>query len=248
MKEIKDLFSTQSATYAAYRPVYPDSLYDFIYSKCRHFGTAWDCGTGNGQVANRLAEKFEKVYATDISAKQVSNATPKSNIEYIVCRAENTPLESDSIDLITVGTALHWFDFDNFYAEVKRVAKPGAFIAAWCYAPFRSVPAIDDILDHFYTNIVGSYWDAERKYVDEQYKTIPFSFEEVAAPALEIKARWTREQFIGFLNSWSSVQHYIKKNGQNPVDLIAADIMANWAEGEIKEISFPLFIRAGYIL
>lgn len=247
MKEIKDLFSIQSATYATYRPVYPDSLYDFIYSKCRNYHAAWDCGTGNGQVANRLAEKFEQVYATDISAKQIGNAAPKNNVEYVVCRAENTPLIADSIDLITIGTALHWFDFDNFYAEAKRVAKPGAFIAAWCYAPFRSTPAIDGILDYFYTNIVGGYWDDERKYVDEQYKTIPFPFEEVTPPAIEIKAHWTREQFIGFLNSWSSVQHYIKKNAENPVDIIAPNIMTNWSEGDIKEISFPLFIRAGYI-
>jgi SAM-dependent methyltransferase len=247
MKEIKDLFSAQSATYATYRPVYPDSLYDFIYDKCRHYHTAWDCGTGNGQVANRLAEKFDQVYATDISTDQIGNAIPKNNIAYIVCRAENTPLEANRIDLITVGTALHWFDFDNFYAEVKRVAKPGAFIAAWCYAPFRSIPEIDNILDHFYTHIVGDYWDAERKYVDEKYKTIPFPFEEIASPAINIQAHWTRDQFIGFLNSWSSVQHYIKKNGENPVDLIAPGIMKNWAEEEIKEIRFPLFMRTGYI-
>ena len=58
MKEVKDLFSVQSATYAAFRPVYPDALYDFLFSVSPAFDTVWDCGTGNGQVATRLSEKF----------------------------------------------------------------------------------------------------------------------------------------------------------------------------------------------
>jgi len=247
MKEAKDLFSAQSATYAAHRPVYPDALYRFLYSHCRHFHTAWDCGTGNGQVALRLSEKFTHVHSTDISANQVNHAAQSPNITYHICRAEQTPLQDGIADLITVGTAIHWFDFGSFYEEVRRVAKPGAFFAAWCYAPSHSTPAIDDILHRFYTDIVGGYWDAERKYVDEQYRTIPFPFEEVQTPGIEIKTRWKRVHFIGYLNSWSAVQHYIEKNKHNPVALIEEELYANWKDEEEVDITFPLFIRAGYV-
>ena len=247
MKEAKDLFSNQATNYAAYRPVYPDALYDFLFSITQRFDSAWDCGTGNGQVANRLAEKFETVYATDLSEKQIDNAIKKDNIIYKVTRAEHTDLPDDSVDLITIGTALHWFDFDAFYMEVNRVAKPGAHIVAWAYAPFRSETAIDNILDNFVYNILGPYWDPERKWVDEGYQTIPFPFEEVPAPPLNIKMERTLEQFIGFLHSWSSVQHYINKNGADPVAIILADLKGHWQQGETKQLVFPLFIRAGKV-
>jgi ubiquinone/menaquinone biosynthesis C-methylase UbiE len=248
MKEIKDIFSTQAATYAGFRPVYPKELYDFIFQHVSNFDAAWDCGTGNGQVANVLSEKFIKVYATDISAKQIEHAVRKNNIVYEVQRAEHTNFADNNFDLITIGTALHWFDFDAFYKEVKRVAKNSAIIVAWAYAPFRSTPAIDAILDNFYFNIIHDYWDAERRYVDDKYLAIPFPFEEIKAPELFINAEWTNEQFIGFLNSWSSVQHYIRKNGTNPVSLIEADIREAWKDGEVITVRFPLFIKAGKIL
>jgi hypothetical protein len=247
MKEIKDIFSTQAATYAGYRPVYPGELYQFIFQHVNSFETAWDCGTGNGQVANILSDKFNKVYATDISSRQIEHAIKKDNIHYDVQRAEHTTFDDNSFDLITIGTALHWFDFDAFYKEAKRVAKDNAVIVAWAYAPFRSTPAIDNILDNFYFNIIFDYWDAERKYVDEQYRTIPFPFGEIIAPELYITANWTNEQFIGFLNSWSSVQHYIKKNGMNPVSLIEAGIRSVWKDNEIITVRFPLYIRIGRI-
>jgi ubiquinone/menaquinone biosynthesis C-methylase UbiE len=247
MKEVKDLFSKQAATYASYRPVYPDALYDYLYTLTDSHNKVWDCGTGNGQVAVRLSERFTQVYATDISAKQIENATQRDNIHYSITRAEQTEFPDDTFDLVTVGTALHWFDFDKFYSEVQRVTKDGGCLAAWVYAPFRATPNIDIILHDFYFNIIHDYWDPERKYVEEEYKTIPFPFEEVPHPTLEIRVKWTGAQFKGFLNSWSSVQHYINKNGTNPVNLIESRIDAVWKDDELKEVVFPLFMRVGRI-
>ncbi len=248
MKATKDLFSRQAETYAAYRPTYPAALYDFLLGEVENKDKAWDCATGNGQVAGVLANHFNQVSATDISGKQIENAVRKDNIAYAVTRAEQTPFADDTFDLITIGTALHWFDFEAFYREAGRVAKNGALIAAWAYAPFKANPAVDAILDHYYRNIVGSYWDAERKHVDEEYKTIPFPFQEITAPALEITPTWTGEQFKGFLRSWSSTQHYINKNGTDPVLLIEEALDKAWPEGEALTIHFPLFIRTGRII
>lgn len=76
---MKDLFSNQSKQYSAFRPTYPKELYDFILSHVKERNTAWDCGCGNGQVANDLSPHFNKVYATDLSAKQIENAVHKLN-------------------------------------------------------------------------------------------------------------------------------------------------------------------------
>ena len=125
-----DNFSKGAAEYVAFRPLSPEGIFDFLYAHTYSFGQAWDCGTGNGQVAARLAERFSKVYGTDISKEQLALAVQKDNITYRVERAEQTSLSDRSIDLVTVAQAIHWFDLNNFYKEVKRVAKPGALIAA----------------------------------------------------------------------------------------------------------------------
>jgi SAM-dependent methyltransferase len=247
MKETKDLFSTQAETYARYRPVYPQMLYDFLFSVTFGYNTAWDCGTGNGQVASVLADKFEKVYATDISEQQLSHAVKKPNIQYMVSRAEQTELPDNCADLITVGTAIHWFDFAAFYEEARRVGKKGSVLAAWAYAPFRCNAAINRLVDHFYWNTVGPYWPPERKYGDDAYRSIPFPFEEIHVPPMHIDVHWTLDQFMGYLYSWSSVQNYIKANGNNPLDLLLPELSKAWGDAGARDLVFPLFLRAGRI-
>ncbi len=247
MKNVQDNFSEVAKSYSKYRPHYPVSLYHFIYRHVSHFDTAWDCGTGNGQVAAALAERFKLVYATDISENQLAHAIQKENIIYKVSRAEKTDFADNSFDLITIGTALHWFDFDAFYKEVKRVAKPDAIIAAWSYSLLKADAATNSVIDNFYTKIIGPYWDPERKYVDEAYTTIPFPFDEIMPPEMEITDEWSLQHLIGYLESWSAVQHYKEKNGSDPVDQIRTALSANWDEGEYRKVTFPLHMRIGRV-
>src|SRR5262245_46284524 len=174
----KDLFSTQSDLYAKYRPTYPKDLYEYILSFVKERKIAWDCATGNGQAAVVLADYFEKVFATDISATQIDKAVKKENIEYIVCPAETTSFEKNTFDLVTVAQAYHWIKWDKFREEVLRVCKPGAVIAIWTY--YRNMigdKKIDDAIYDFYENVTKPYWDYERKYVEEKYETVEFNYE-----------------------------------------------------------------------
>lgn len=246
MNSPKDNFSKQAAGYALFRPVYPEALYDFLYTKVTNFTAAWDCGTGNGQVASVLADKFANVYATDISGNQLAIAIAKDNIIYKTERAEQTSFPDNSFDLITIAQAIHWFDLVPFYREAARVGKDGCIIAAWGYNLLRVTPAIDKIIDNFYFKVIGSYWDQERSYIDGAYENIKFPFNEIVAPAFEIKTSWTSEQVIGYLNSWSSVQHYIQNKGINPVLLIEKELIQEWGN-ETRELVFPLFMRVGCI-
>src|SRR5690242_14801535 len=180
---MKDNFSRQAADYAKYRPDYPSSLFDFILSKVQDRNSAWDCATGNGQTAKMLANYFQKVYATDISQKQLDNAVSANNIIYEMQPAESTSFEDNSFDLVTVSQALHWLQFDRFYAEVNRVTKNNGWIAVWTYSLPAISSEIDRIIDHeFYKAVIGPYWDAERKHVDAHYTTIPFPFKEIECP------------------------------------------------------------------
>ena len=240
---MKDNFSTQSDQYAKHRPGYPPEIYHFLSRNVAAREHAWDCGTGNGQVAANVAEFFKEVYATDISVNQLMHAQNKTNIHYSKQRAEKTNFPDQFFDLITVAQAVHWFKFDEFYFEVQRTLKPNGVIAVMGYGLFTANEATNEVVEHFYREIIGPYWDEERNYLDEEYKTIPFPFEEIEAPEFRNEMNWSFERLIGYLKTWSAVKHYEREKNENPVDLVYTELKE--AFGERGKISFPVLFRMG---
>lgn len=240
---MKDYFSEKSENYAQFRPGYPAELFLFFKNSLSNRQTAWDCGTGNGQVAGELANFFRQVYATDISLSQLANAVQKPNIHYTKQAAEKTIFPDAHFDLVTVGQAAHWFNFSSFYSEVNRVLKKDGKIAIFGYGLFKSSAPTNELIDKFYNSIIGPFWDKERKYLEEEYKTIPFPFQEISTPGFYIKQRWAIERLMGYLNTWSAVKKYEREKGENPVDLIREDLYKTF--GEIGEVTFPVFLRFG---
>ena len=246
MKKLLDKFSNQASTYKKFRPTYPSELLELVYSHCTQRDSAWDCATGNGQVAVELAKEFKNVVATDISEKQLKHAVQKTNISYSVQRAEKTDFADQSFDLITVAQAMHWFDFKVFNEEANRVLKRSGIIAVWGYGLMRVNPTIDVIIDNYYDNVIGPYWNEERRHIDAEYKTIPFNFEEIQIrKTFQIKVKWNLEQMKGYFNSWSAVQNYLEKDpDNNPVLQMMSELGNVWPYQEM-EITFPLFVRIG---
>ncbi|WP_282018899.1 class I SAM-dependent methyltransferase [Salegentibacter mishustinae] len=240
---MKDNFSSKSSSYAKYRPTYPQELYQFLKEKLHKTEKAWDCGTGNGQVAGALAKFFKEVQATDISQQQLDNTIIQPNIHYSVQAAEKTNFPDNSFDLITVAQAIHWFNFEAFYKEVARVLKPDGIIAVIGYSLFKSNPKTDEVILKFYHDFVGPFWDEERKYLDEKYKTIPFPFKELESPVFEQEYEWTFNHLMGYLKTWSAVKHYEKANGENPVELIEEELKTTF--GAKNKVVFPILFRLG---
>ncbi len=242
---MKDNFSRQAERYARFRPKYPQELFDFILSLVRNRDNAWDCGTGNGQVALELSRCFKRVYATDVSDKQLENAVVKSNIIYKVEQAEKSSFPDNEFDLITVAQAIHWFDFSKFYTEVDRTLRPEGIIAVMGYALCRVDDTTDKIIDRFDNEILRPYWDDERHYIDERYETIPFPYDELKVPEFSASYRWSLEELLGFFNTWSAVQHSLDQTGNSPVDGILRDLRTCWREDERKTVTFPILLRVG---
>lgn len=242
----KDLFSKQSDSYARYRPGYPASLIEYILQFLDHRNFAWDCATGNGQAASLLAPHFQRVEATDISSKQISNSIFHPRIHYSISSAEKTVFPEKIFDLITVAQAYHWFDFTAFETEVKRVLKPDGILAVWAYSLVSSSHHdLNKRIKDFYENTVGSYWDPERKYIDDHYRTIPFPYKELSFVDFFLERKWDVQDLSGYLNTWSSVQHFIDANGYNPVDDFKHDLEKAWPAENTITFQFPLFLRIG---
>jgi len=241
----KDHFSKQAADYARFRPGYPRELFDYLVSIAPSRRLAWDCGTGNGQAAAGLASVFDAVIATDASEKQITNAELHERVDYRVAPAENSRIESGTVDLIMVAQALHWFDLDRFYAEARRVLKSDGVLAASAYNLLHINPAIDEVVNRYYYEVVGPFWPQERKLV-EQFDNLPFPFHEIDPPKFEMTAQWNLDHLVGYLRTWSSTQRFMAAKGSDPLKQIMGELRAAWGTPEqTRNVIWPLTLRIG---
>jgi len=244
----KDHFSGHAERYSRFRPKYPDALFGWLSSLTVRHERAWDCGTGNGQAAVALAGYFAEIVATDLSEQQIAHAEQNPRVKYRVAAAENSGIESQSVDLAVVAQALHWFDLPAFYAEVRRVVRPEGVLAVWCYELATITPAVDAVVRRLYRDVVGPFWPAERRLIEERFVTIPFPFSEIEPPAFTMLADWSFDELVGYLGTWSAVEAYRRQIGTDPVTAILAELRNAWGEAGVHRITWPLHIRVGRIV
>jgi SAM-dependent methyltransferase len=244
--QFKDHFSRLAAQYAAFRPRYPAALFDYLAEVAPSRAAAWDCACGSGQASTDLAERFDAVIATDASAKQVGAATPHPRVSYRVASAENSRLTSESVDLVTVAQALHWFDLSAFYAEARRVLRTNGVLAVWSYG-LHSLdhPEMEALLHTYYSETVGEYWPPERKILEVGYGSLPFPFAELTPPEFAMSEPWSLPQLLGYLRSWSATSRYVQQNGVDPVTPLGEQLEALWGAEEKRIVRWPLNMRIG---
>jgi SAM-dependent methyltransferase len=240
-----DHFSRQSAAYSRYRPGYPPELIEFVASHAPARGLALDCATGNGQAAVALAEHFAVVLAVDGSCSQLARAQPRSRVHYAASLAERLPVRDRSVDLVVAAQAVHWFDFDRFHAECRRVLVPGGVVAVWTYEKFRVGADVDAVIDDFYGNVVGTDWPPERRYVEQGYRTLPFPWPELPAPSFQLETDWSLGQAMGYLATWSSVQRYRERVGRDPLEDLEPRLAAAWPRSVAQRVRWPIHLRIG---
>jgi SAM-dependent methyltransferase len=242
----KDHFSRQAGDYSRFRPSYPPGLIAYVAGVAPSRALAIDCATGNGQAALALAEHFDEVLAIDGSAAQLAQAPRHPRVRYEQALAEALPAADASAAVVTAAQAVHWFDFERFHAECRRVLMPGGIVAVWTYTVFRAGAAIDAVVDRFYGDLLGPYWPPERAYVEQEYRTLPFPWEELTPPPFVLQTEWTLEQVLGYFASWSAVQRYrAAHGGADPLPGVARELATVWpTEGTVR-LNWPLHLRLG---
>lgn len=242
----KDHFSTKAAAYAKARPTYPPELFAELARLAPGHGLAWDAGTGNGQAAVGLAAHFERVVATEPSEAQLAQAVAHPRVNYHRS-AETAPMIADgTADLVTVAQAAHWFDRAKFYAEVRRVLRPGGGVALWTYGLCEIAPEIDAAVLRFYNGPIGPYWPAERHHPETGYRELDFPFPELPFPTAAMELEWTLGEFTAYLRTWSAVTRFSKDKGVDPVPALEAELAPLWGAGA-RKVSWPLAGRLGRV-
>jgi SAM-dependent methyltransferase len=243
----KDHFSRLAAAYASFRPHYPPALFEYLARSCARRELAWDCACGSGQATLDLAYHFASVVATDASAAQIAAAPPRANVSYRVAPAVASGLRDESADLVCVAQALHWFDLEPFYAEVRRVLRARGVLAVWTYGVLHlEGEELDERLQQFYWRTLGPYWPAERKLVEEGYRSLPFAFAEHAPPVFEMQESWSLPQLLGYVRSWSASGRYLERHALDPAVALAESLGSLWGDAhEPRPIRWPLSLRIG---
>lgn len=243
-----DHFSRQAPDYAKYRPDYPEALFSWLADRAPGNELAWDVGCGSGQAAVPLAAHFQRIVATDLSIAQIGQARPHPHVEYRAAPCDASGLPDASCDLVTVAQAIHWFDFERFYAEVRRVLKPGGLVAAWTYTLLRSEPAINAEIEAFYADTLQPWWPPQRRWVEQGYSGMPFPFAAVTpAPIFAIRRQWMLADLVNYIGTWSAVQRCIAATGVDPTHQLFARLRPHWGDpASSHEIVWPIALLAGH--
>lgn len=239
-----DHFSAQASDYRRYRPDYPAALFDYAAQAAPGRALALDVGCGAGQASAGLARHFARVLASDASAAQLAEARAIPGVTYLRHGAERLPVRSGSAELVLVAQAAHWFDLPRFYAEVRRVLQPRGAIALLTYEMFRVAPAIDAVIDHFYSSVVGPYWSPERRHVEALYTTLPFPFRELDPPRFVAEFDWPLAAVLGYIGTWSALVRYRAARGEDPLPALRGRLAGPWGAGT-RRVRFAVHLRIG---
>ena len=187
----KNLFDIETPDwdyYMRHRPSYPRELYDVIYDHhARRGSTCWskaaDVGSGVGNFALALLDRFAHVMISDASESYVAkarnfvvqNTKACQNASCLHCRAEDLlGIELNSLDMITIACAVDWTDQDAFLRRAAQLLRPGGTLSVIQYATFPHLldPADHDLEDFLVENLVAKYQAQFLEPGDSQFEAL----------------------------------------------------------------------------
>jgi SAM-dependent methyltransferase len=154
-------FGRAAAEYERGRPGYPpEALAPLGLSPAL---VVLDLAAGTGKLTRLL----EAAGATVIAVEPVAEmrAALPASVQALDATAESIPLGDDSVDLVTVAQAFHWFDGDAALAEIHRVLRPAGRLALLWNRRIEDDPvnvAIDKLVAPYRSNTPTHTGDAWR--------------------------------------------------------------------------------------
>lgn len=247
MVENRTSFGLDAGAYSTFRPTYPAALYRWLSGLCPSHDAALDCATGTGQAAVALADYFSQVVATDTDPAQIASATPDERVSYVVVGAEEIPAELGRFDIVTIAQGAHWFDLPLFYERLRPLLRPDAVIAIWGYSHPRISSEIDAVLTPLLFDAVDPWWAQGNRVIMDHYRSIPFPWEEIAAPEFTIEEHWTLADFFGYVRTWSAYKRMLAEGQPDPLISVANQLNEQclWSPEATRPVVFDVYLRAG---
>ncbi|MFV0408165.1 MAG: class I SAM-dependent methyltransferase [Paracoccus sp. (in: a-proteobacteria)] len=227
--------------YAQHRPDYPRELAEALATLCMRHDHAVDVGCGTGQLTSLLAGKFGQVTGIDPSASQIESAAHGPGISYRIASSEASGLDDGCADLITAAQAAHWFNLDQFYAEARRIARPGAILALVSYGVPEFSDDFSQSFNQFYWHDIHRYWPADRVHVEQGYRSLDFPFMQLTMPELWIRREWSFHELSGYIDTWSATRQAQKAGEGDIFDAARAKLANRWGDpGQRRSVRWLL--------
>lgn len=206
------LFDTKSKNYQDYRPVFPQAAVDLIFSTVPKPIIA-DIGSGTGRLSGRCLDQAVQLYAVEPNAQMRKTAEEQfsqyPNYHSVAAFAQQTSLSENSVDVITVASAYHYFDSNVTRQEFRRILKSDGYVFL------------------FWDLYTGNAYDSEKHVIDQKYRQKNNRIssgmaKEERAEQLFGKEKYQKrtfentiyQTFEAFLGGWSSAS-YIPQIGSS---------------------------------
>ena len=160
MKNNTNKFNNKAKDYVKFRPTYPNEFINYLVKDLKiKDKVIADIGFGTGKLTELIINDCKTIYAVEpnkdmrVAAEKILNK--HKTFHSVNGSAENTTLKDNSIDLIIVAQAFHWFDAKKARIEFKRILKPkGIVVLVWnlTLRNTKFLRAQRDIL-HQYSNL-----------------------------------------------------------------------------------------------
>ena len=226
--------------YQSHRPDYPAALFQWLAHHSPGHRLALDLGCGSGQACRALEPWFDNVLGGDVSVDQLK-AAPSSASYYLAAHADALPVADNSVDLITVAQALHWFPLPAFFHESARVLRDEGLLAIISYG-LCSVAGLEGLIEDFHDRTLKPWWPAARWLVIEGYRSVTLPWPELEGPPpMPLERQWRWRDMAGYLDTWSALVK-ARAHGDDPLAAFLPVLREQWGEVE-RTVRWPLQLR-----
>lgn len=249
-----------STQYKESRPTIPPGMVAEIVEyanktvRCQE-GLCVDVGCGPGQSTECFSPHFKAVLGTDISETQIDIARATctaNNVTFQVAQAESLPVEAGSVALVSTVNALHWFHWDAFFAEVRRVLCDGGVFCPSLYR-LRAVaePGLEDCLEEFRREEFKGYTTPQHDFWTYGYDYTEVPFNDAQKRDFVVKEITTLSAVMALVRTWSFV---IRKEEKEPeeaaqaLERLSTKIRSTLGKSDEDDPTLHVAYKASYIL
>lgn len=235
-----DTLFQRGSTYQQFRPDYPDALFAWLAGQCQEHDLVVDLGCGTGQACRGLEPWFKQVIGLDISPAQLQGA-PLSQSRYLAGHAHQLPFADNSLDLITIAQAFHWFDQQQVFAEAERCLKPGGLLALISYG-LCEIEGLGSLIQEYHDGPLGPWWPKERATLMANYPNATLPWPNAHYPGAFLEHHWSLQDMLGYLDTWSALVQ-ARKVGEDPLADFTPVLSKAWGDGK-RAVRWPLRVKA----
>lgn len=221
-------FDKVASIYAKVRPTYPEQVYqEMVKMNDGHlFASAVDIGCGSGQSTEGLVTIARQVIGVEPGAHLLDEARSHyPNIKFYQGSGEQTNLESQIADLVTIATAFYWMDRVKALEEINRLLKPQGILAIYRYLfPVVEQAAAQKVINEHLAKYWNQYREDRLVRQDDSAQLIENSgyFSVVEVSKIDQIIPLAPAEYVGFLSSTSYVSRHLETLGTEAENYLAA--------------------------